>query len=120
VNLIFTKVNATAGKVSWSAPSESNGKLRSYRIYYTPEENADKPLDEWAQVSSNQTLVEITGFLLASYSITVKASTQVRNQKSVVSMEINKKIVLSGWVRKGGRIPAGCSARRGQGGSRPH
>lgn len=78
-HLVFIQTNASAGRVSWSAPSESNGKLRSYRIYYTPEEMAaNQPLDKWAQVSSNQTTQEIFNLVLASYSITVKASTQVR------------------------------------------
>jgi Fibronectin type III domain len=80
VHLVFTQTNASAGRVSWSAPSETNGKLRSYRIYFSPEElAANRPLDKWAQVSSNQTTVEITDLVLASYSITVKASTQVLN-----------------------------------------
>lgn len=78
-HLAFIQTNTSAGRVTWSAPSESNGKLRSYRIYFTPEETASRPLDEWAQVSSNQTTVEITTLVLASYSVTVKASTQVRN-----------------------------------------
>lgn len=78
-HLVFIQTNTSAGRVTWSAPSESNGKLRSYRIYFTPEEMASRQLDEWAQVSSNQTTVEITALVLASYSVTVKASTQVRN-----------------------------------------
>ncbi|XP_059487639.1 protogenin-like [Neocloeon triangulifer] len=87
-NLMFAQTNLTAGKVSWSPPVESNGQLRSYRIYYTLEENVGKPLDEWLQVSANQTFAEITGLTHSSYQLTVKASTQAGYGKAADFMPI--------------------------------
>ncbi|XP_065351080.1 protogenin A-like isoform X1 [Cloeon dipterum] len=73
--LNFTQSDSSSGKFTWSAPSESNGQIRTYLVYYTPAESADQPLEQWLQAPTNQTWLQVSGLLPTSYVATVNAST---------------------------------------------
>ncbi|XP_065351083.1 protogenin A-like isoform X1 [Cloeon dipterum] len=73
--LNFTQSDSSSGKFTWSAPSESNGQIRAYLVYYTPAESADQPLEQWLQAPTNQTWLQVSGLLPISYVATVNAST---------------------------------------------